>query len=132
MSKASTQAEVVERATQDWAGAELRRDVPFLDKTLSEDFSAVGPRGFLLNKAQWLDRYRSGALENDSFAWEAPAVRLYGDSAVVTGLQSSAGRHQGNPVGGQFRVTQTWVKDAEQWRLAAIHLSEVVAMAGSP
>lgn len=45
-----------------WADAERRGDVEALDALLTDDFSAVGPYGFVLDKKRWLDRYVSGGL----------------------------------------------------------------------
>ena len=33
-------------------------------------------------------------------------------------------RHQGQPVDGQFRVTQVFVHDGGRWALASLHLSQ--------
>ena len=44
------------------AEAETQADVATLDAIATEDFTLVGPAGFVLGKSQWLDRYRQGAL----------------------------------------------------------------------
>ena len=43
-----------------WADAEQRGDADALSALAVEDFTLVGPLGFVLDKQQWLDRYRSG------------------------------------------------------------------------
>jgi hypothetical protein len=45
---------------QRWAAPEVADDVGVLDSMATKDFILVGPLGFLLDKTQWLDRYRSG------------------------------------------------------------------------
>jgi hypothetical protein len=45
-----------------WVEAELAGDVIVLDALSHKDFVLVGPLGFVLDKAQWLDRYASGDL----------------------------------------------------------------------
>ncbi|HEU5326797.1 MAG TPA: nuclear transport factor 2 family protein, partial [Thermomicrobiales bacterium] len=49
-----------------WTEAEQHADVATLATLLADDFVAVGPRGFVLNREQWLDRYRAGDLRNDT------------------------------------------------------------------
>ena len=111
---------------QRWASAELHGDVPFLKSILAEDFLGVGPRGFMLTKEQWLQRYESGDLKNESFGWDDIRVRLYGDAAIVTGREMTKNKYRGQDAGGQFRITQVFVKNSGRWLLASIHLSPIV------
>ena len=49
----------LEKLGEDWAAAELRGDTASLGRLLAEDYIAVGPRGFMLSKEQWLARHDS-------------------------------------------------------------------------
>lgn len=111
------------RLGQEWAAAEQRGDVAFLEQMLTDDFIGVGPRGFLLTKEQWLARYRSGDLRHDSFVLDEVAMRLYGEMTVVTGRQTQRTQYQGHDASGQFRVTMVFVRQAGRWLLAGMHLS---------
>jgi hypothetical protein len=115
---------------QTWAEAELRGDAAMLDNLLADDFSGVGPLGFLLNKEQWLARFATGDLTYETFIWDQTSPRLYGDTAVVVGRQTQSGSHQGHSIQAQFRVTQTLVKQDGTWRLAAIQLSPITPPPG--
>ncbi|MCZ9883285.1 nuclear transport factor 2 family protein [Arthrobacter sp. B2a2-09] len=106
-----------------WARAERNADAAALDKLLAEDFTAVGPRGFLLARAQWLQRYQEAALVNEQFEWSINTVRTYGDSAVLIGIQNQRASYLGHPSNGQFRVTQIMIRKDERWQLAGLHLS---------
>jgi hypothetical protein len=106
-----------------WTAAELHGDVEALDELLTDDFTAVGPRGFILDKAKWLDRYASGVLVHDAFTWEAVTVRQYGPAAVAVGVQGQQSVYDGRDADGRFRITQTIVRQDGAWRLAAVHLS---------
>ena len=113
-----------------WANAELRGDVNALNDLLADDFSGVGPLGFLLTKEQWLARFSSGDLKYESFVWDQTDSRLYGDAAVVVGRQTQSGTHQGNPIQAQFRVTQTLIQQSGRWQLAALQLSPITPLPG--
>jgi ketosteroid isomerase-like protein len=106
-----------------WTRAELRGDTAALGTLLTDDFTAVGPQGFVRDKKQWIDRYASGALIHDAFTWEEVAVRRYGQAAVAVGVQGQQSVYEGRDADGYFRVTQVLVAQGGRWRLAALHLS---------
>ena len=116
-----------------WAAAERRNDPAALEDLLTDDFAALGPRGFQLDKEQWLQRFRAGGYLNTRLDWQDLQISDYGETAIVRGVQTSEGSYEGQKVGGQFRGTQVYVKQDGAWKLAAMQLSEMAApMAGSP
>ena len=108
---------------QRWADAELRADVTVLATLLADDFVAIGPRGFVLHREQWLDRYRSGSLKNEAFTWEDVSVRIYGATAIAVGIQTQRASFQGHDASGRFRLTQVMLHQADQWRIVHLQLS---------
>jgi ketosteroid isomerase-like protein len=108
-----------------WADAELHAEVASLDSLLDDDFTCVGPLGFVLNKEQYLAGRRSGDLKQESFSWQDVRVRVYGDAAVAVGLQTQKSTYQGHDASGQFRVTQVFTRKADRWVLTSLHLSPI-------
>jgi ketosteroid isomerase-like protein len=109
-----------------WADAERRADADALDALATEDFTAVGPLGFVLDRRQWLDRYRSGDLKMEAFSWDDVTMRDYGDAAVAMGIVTQQAVYQGQrrpEASGRFRVTQIAVQQDGAWRLAGIQYS---------
>lgn len=106
-----------------FADAQERGDADALEELLSEDFRLVGPLGFVLDKQKWIEQHRSGALQVSSLRWDEVDVRDYGQVAVAIGHQSQEASYQGNPAGGEFRVTQLAVRRDGGWALAGMHLS---------
>jgi len=108
-----------------WTRAEARGDSAALDALSTDGFRLVGPVGFVLDKQQWLDRYRDGHLVTHELSLEEPSTVLYDDTAVTIGRQVQHAEYQGRPADGEFRVTLISVRADEGWRLAGIHLSAV-------
>ena len=52
-------------------------------------------------------------------------VQLYGKTAVVHGLMNAVNMQDGKPVTIKLDLLQVWVKDGNQWRLAARHTTRV-------
>jgi ketosteroid isomerase-like protein len=63
---------------QAFAKAQQNGDLAALQELLTEDFRLVGPLGFMLDKQQWLQQYRSGALRITSLDWDDVDVHDYG------------------------------------------------------
>jgi ketosteroid isomerase-like protein len=114
-----------------WADAEQSGDVAALDDLAAQDFTLVGPLGFVLDKAQWLDRYRSGALVTVRLTWTDVQVRDYGPVAVAIGIHTQQAAYQGRAADGSFRSTHIAIRNGHdrghRWLLAGIHLSPLGA-----
>lgn len=111
---------------QRWLEAETTADVAALDDLATTDFTLVGPAGFVLDKVQWLDRYRNGDLVTRSLSFDDTMTRIYGDTAITIGRLVQDAEYQTNVAGGEFRATQVAVHDGSQWRLAGLHLSPIM------
>lgn len=101
--------------------AELADERAVLDQLLHEEFLSIGPRGFLLDKRQWIDRH-------DFFVYHELAVdeveaRVFGDAAIVRSVQRNHADSSGHEVRVSTRVSQTWVRGDSAWRLAGIQFS---------
>lgn len=120
-----TTDEQIRRLGQDWVQAEQRGDTAELEKLTTGDFALVGPLGFVLDKEQWLDRYRTGALVTHTLTWNELNIRDHGEVAVVIGRQTQHAEYRGHRSDGQFRATQIVLREGGQWLLAGIHLSPI-------
>ncbi len=70
---------------QEYAEAIKANDVAFVQRVVSEDCTNVGPDGGIAYKADLLTVLRSGLLKVESFTYNDMKVRVYGETAVVTG-----------------------------------------------
>ena len=105
--------------------AEIDGDSATLDALATHDFMLVGPVGFVLDKQQWLQRYRGGGLRTLALTFEDAVTRIHGDCAIRIGRHVQEAQFQGRPVNGEFRATHIAVRDGGRWRLAGIHLSPI-------
>ncbi len=116
-----------------WTGAEVDADTLRLDDLTTDDFTLVGPAGFVLDKQQWLDRYRLGDLSTRDLRFDEGATRVYGDAAVTIGRLNQVAAFRERPIDGEFRATRLAVRDEDgQWRLAGLHLSPIAGPPPSP
>jgi|tagenome__1003787_1003787.scaffolds.fasta_scaffold18516117_2 hypothetical protein len=100
--------------------AELEGDAGTLGELLADDFASIGPKGFLMDKQQWIARH--GHFRYDALDVEALDVRVYDGSAIVRNVQRNRATWQEREVAMSVRVSQTWVRQG-RWRLAGIQFS---------
>ena len=117
--------DAIEELERTWSQAEMRADPGTLEAISTSDFTLVGPLGFVLDKQQWLERYRSGDLVTDWLSLEDLATRVHGDAAVTIARHIQQASHKGQPADGEFRTTHIAVHDEGGWLLAGIQLSPI-------
>jgi Domain of unknown function (DUF4440) len=118
-------AQEIGRLADAWASAELGGDVAFLEKRLTDDFIGIGPLGFMLTKAEWLDRHRSGDLKYSALTLDEARIRVYDGAGLMTCRQTQQTTYRGTNVPGQFRMTLAFVRQEGRWQLAGLQLSAI-------
>jgi len=101
--------------------AELHADTATLQRLLADDFLSTGLRDFILDKKEWINRhvhFKYHKLETSDMD-----IRLYDKSAIVRNIQRNKAGYKDEPVELAVRVSQVWVNQQEEWRLAAIQFS---------
>ncbi len=121
------------RSTLDaWIEAETAGDAAGIGETLADDFTGVGPLGFVLTRPEWLDRHASGALLYAETRLDDVHTRDYGDHAVVTARQTGTGTYRGHPLPEALRATVVLRRETDRWRIEHVHTSFVAGTPGAP
>ena len=107
--------------------AQIGADAAALDRLYAEDFIGIGPSGTVRTKAQVIADFTSGNLRFQSITTDEVQWRVYGDTAVETGLSTMNGQDKGKTVPRDNRFTRVWVKRQGRWQLVANHYSLLVA-----
>ena len=103
--------------------AQVGADAVALDRIYADDFIGVGPSGTVRTKPQVISDFTSGELKFQSITTDEVRVRVYGNTAVETGLSTMNGQDKGKAVPRDTRFTRVWVKQHGRWRLVANHYS---------
>ena len=88
-------------------------------------------RGDRLDKAQVIADYHSGNLHFRQLTHDGVQVRVFGDTAVITGHSTSILDYKGKLYNAPRLFTSVYVKLGGQWRLVAHHVSELPKQAPS-
>jgi uncharacterized protein (TIGR02246 family) len=108
------------------ASAWVTGDRAFIESVLADDWSVTDASGQVLTKRQVIDEtFRDGDRRVDSMTVDEVRVRVYGDTAVVTGRTRAAGQYEGRTVTVTLRFTDVCVRTAGRWQIVASHASTV-------
>ena len=109
----------------DWGNALLKADVAAWSRFLGDDWVLTYSDGTLVNKPMALADLKEGALRIESFQLDDVKVRVYGDTAVVTGQITEKSKFRDKDTSGVRRFTDVFVKRDGRWQAVASHESDV-------
>ena len=101
------------KLVQSWDQAFVKGDTATLDHLLAEEFSFVGG----LKKADYLASFKSRPNETVESAVSTDIqVQVYGDTAILTGLDTITGKNKGEPYTTKWLYLDVWVKRDGRWQ----------------
>ena len=103
------------RMENEWAKADNTKDTKVLDRILADDWTYLGATG-IQTKAQHLADLKSGGggLEFETLA--DIKVRVFGDTAVVSGSAEQRSSNKQNDTSGHYVWTDVFVKRHGRWQ----------------
>lgn len=112
----SVEAEL-KRLERAWFDAVVKGDAETLNAIFADDFMAISSDGSFINKTAMTEMMTSGRIKLDEIRTDEFKLRLYGNTAVVTGRATFI---RGEKPLGQSSHTEVWVKRAvagkPRWR----------------
>ena len=99
--------------------AVTKADTTTLDKMTSDDYTMIDTRGTLRGKKEALGSLQSGQTKISSFTLSDLKVRMYGNTAILTGRADIKGTQGGADISGPILFTRVYVKTNGQWQSVA-------------
>jgi ketosteroid isomerase-like protein len=113
-----------QRLEQVWNQAQMNGDANTLDKLWADDLEVDVPHMAVMSKADVLGFARSGRMRFLRYETSDLHIRVYGDTAVVSGRMLRTRSMNGNQISDDWRFTKVYVKQAAEWRVVSFHASE--------
>ena len=98
----------------------LHGDAAVLERMTSDDYTFITLRGELRTKAEIVKGFQSGSFKYESRTISDLKVRVYGDTAIVTGRSSQQGKENGKDYSGDYRFTRVYLKQRGHWVTVAL------------
>ena len=109
----------ITKLEQDWPVAFVKKDTAKMLSLGTPDCSFITSSGELISLKNFVADVKSGAYTVQSMHIDDLKVRVYGDTAVVFGLETEKSQYKGKDASGQYRFVDTWLKRNGQWLCAA-------------
>ncbi len=98
-----------------WNQAEQRKDIKALDSILDNAMVYVDYDGSLLTKSEFLSKISAHDAHPQQEVTESMTARVFGNTAVVTGVYLAKGLENGKPYTRRGRFIDTWVFKSGAW-----------------
>ncbi len=109
----------------DWQKATRTKDAATLKRIISEDWVATDDKGKILNREQYISQTTSNPDVIQSNVNTDMQVRVYGNTAVVTGGLTESGTRNGTAYTDTYRWTDVFVKRGGRWQAVGSHWAKV-------
>ncbi len=118
LSQTSTEKTVAEIEKQRFA-ALVSKDFGYLDKVLAEDLFYCHSSGLIDTKNSFIQSIKDGKLTYQEMNVEELKVRIYGKTAVITGVCGAKVLSNGQQLNTRFRFTDVYVKSKAGWQMVS-------------
>jgi ketosteroid isomerase-like protein len=116
------ETEEIRKIERELIEAILRRDSAFLNDILADDLSVITPFGDLASKSMMANFDEK--LVNESIVTDEIKIRIYGETAIMTGRATLKSRYANQDLSGQYRLTRVYFKQ-EIWRIVAYQATRI-------
>ena len=111
--KASDDEMVLRDFANRWLQADAKGDAPTVNILLADEFSFLGGN----SRVQYLASMNPDpSLIVESAVVEDQKIQIYGETAIVTGVNSYKFRKDGRPIQAKFPSMTVWVKKSGRWQ----------------
>jgi hypothetical protein len=97
--------------------AREKGDNATLNRILADDYFYIGVRGNVRTKANRLDDYEAGVIKVFSVKKDNFMFKIYGDTVLMTGRETSITQYRGKPNDKPRQFTNVYIKLDGRWRL---------------
>ncbi|MEJ7736351.1 MAG: nuclear transport factor 2 family protein [Chitinophagaceae bacterium] len=111
--------QTIKKIEQELLDALLKGDASANERYQASTYIFTAPDGTVMDKAKGIADIKSGDLKFESSKLDDMKVHVYGNTAVVTCRTTDKGKYKDVDLSGQYRWTDTFVKQNGRWQLVA-------------
>jgi ketosteroid isomerase-like protein len=116
-------SQTLQAIEQAWLNAEKNHDAAAFEKVVADDWIAITPEGKSQTKAERAAEVKSGHI--DSATLGDMKVRVFGDTAVVTGTDDEVSTEDGKKSNNHYVWTDVFVRRNGKWLAVASQTAQI-------
>ena len=121
----ATDVATLTRLSNEWDQAIVRKDEKAIAANMAEDFRIIDGHGNVDAKAGFVADIVDPKLTIDPYTVEDFNVRLYGDTALLSGRTHMTGKHDGKPFESNYRYIDIYVRTKGTWKIVSVQITRL-------
>jgi ketosteroid isomerase-like protein len=113
------------RISDAWDQAIVRKDEAAVAANMAEDFRQIDGYGNLETKKSFVAGIVDPKLAIDPYTVEDFEVRLYGDTALLSGRTHMTGKYDGKPFESNYRYIDIYVRRGGTWKIVSVQITKM-------
>jgi ketosteroid isomerase-like protein len=113
------------RISDAWDKAIVRKDEKAIADNMAEDFRQIDPSANLETKKSFVAGIVDPKLTIDPYTVEDFEVRLYGDTALLSGRTHMTGKYDGKVFESNYRYIDIYVRKGGTWKIVSVQITKI-------
>ena len=113
------------RLSDAWDKAIVRTDEKAIADNMAEDFRQIDPNANLETKQSFVAGIIDPKLTIDPYTVEEFEVRLYGDTALLSGRTHMTGKYDGQAFESNYRYIDIYVRRNGAWKIVSVQITRI-------
>jgi ketosteroid isomerase-like protein len=120
---ANADVERLTKLSNDWDAAIVAKREAAVAGNMAEDFRIIDGYGNVDGKAAFVRDIMDPKLVIDPYTVEDFEVRIYGDTALLSGRTLMTGKHDGKPFTSNYRYIDIYVRKNGVWKIVSVQIT---------
>lgn len=108
-----------------WDKAIVAKNAAAVATNVAPDFAQIESGGAVIGRDEFVEDLLDPTLRIDPYVVEDFSVRVYGDTALLTGRIRMTGVAEGKPFASHFRYIDVYVKRDGAWKVVSIQVTRM-------
>jgi ketosteroid isomerase-like protein len=119
----ATDVKTLTQLSDAWDKAIVAKNRTAVADNMAEDFRMIDGQGNVENKQQFVADILDDKLTIDPYTVEEFDVRLFGDTALLSGRTHMTGKHDGKAFESDYRYIDIYVRRDGAWKIVSVQIT---------